>query len=538
MSPQAEYAFIMKRELTDNKLDDDAQRAGDIPMRGLGATMPLDTSALDRFSKETLARVLDAVHNGVTVYDRNGTLVWVNERGCTLHGLPRAELIGRNVSEMATLPTTEAVFSQEIDGASAKELRRTHREMMSWRSPGYVVFRDGQRMFYTGTFIENKQGECEYAVYTLHEVTEVEEMRNQIAELRRKASLYEDQLHALHRHALGHDMIARSAAMQNVLTRAIKIARLDSNILITGETGVGKTLLARYVHVTSPRSKAPFIHVNCASLPESMIEAELFGHVAGAFTGASRKGRRGLIEQGQAGTVFLDEISEMPPEMQAKLLTIIEDKMIRRIGDEKWSRLDVRFIAATNCDPRKLMNRDGIREDLYYRLAMSSLFIPPLRERPQDITPLADLMLAEFNTMNDSELTLGRDALTKLQKLPLTGNSRELKAIVWEMGASADHGAIELGADALSAAIAETSLYGDHGSAAPDPAPTAPQRGGSDDDAARLQALCNELDGDVYAVAEALGVHRTTVIRKCQRYGIPYARRRSQSTARQSGRSE
>jgi len=491
-------------------------------------------NAADRnelLEKEQLTLILDSIQDGVTVYDRDGTLVWINKKACTMLGFSRSKLIGRNISDIATLPTVDAIITPELAESSMEEVRLEHRRLEDYRSPGYMVFSNGQRMLYMGTFVEDGAGECEFAIYTLREVTDLDEAATKIAELRRQTSLYRQQLQALHTHALGQDIIYQSATMHEVLERAIKIARLESNVLITGETGVGKNLLARYIHVTSRRDQGPFIHINCASLPESLIEAELFGHAGGAFTGATRKGRRGLIEQGQGGTVFLDEISEMPPEMQAKLLTIIEDKIVRRVGDENWVKLDVRFIAATNRSPQDLRDGEAIRMDLYYRLAMSSLFIPPLRARPEDIPCLAEYILQEFNSMNDSALSLHPDLLEQLQVLPLPGNTRELKAIVWEIAAS-----MNPETEVISPALLPVEI---HQTLATPPPATLRTNGSplevpgvepGDGEAQRLNDLCVQYRGDVYAIANVLGVHRTTVIRKFKRYGIHYARRRGRNS--------
>lgn len=479
---------------------------------------------------ETFSLILDALQDGVTVYDGDGALVWINSKACELLGFEKEKLVGLNISEIATLSTVESITTEEFAGSSLNDVRRDKRNIEDYTSPGYMIFTNGERLLYTGKFIRNSDGSVRWAIFTLHDSSGLDDIRSTVNGLQKLTSLYRDQLRALHKHALGQDIIYRSKAMQDVLERALKIARLDGNVLISGETGVGKNLLARYLHVTSRRNQGPFIHINCASLPESLVESELFGYAEGAFTGAVRKGRRGLIEQGHKGTVFLDEISEMPLPVQAKLLTVIEDKTVRRIGAEQTIKLDVRFIAATNRDLEDLRGGGTMRTDLYYRLAMTRLHLPALRERPADIPCLTDHVLAEFNSMNGTNFSLRSDVIEMLTNLPLPGNTRELKNLIWEIAAAADPGATAISQKMLPDSVAQVLTYQPITyRAATENHHTREIKTVQDDEYENMQRLCRMHEGDVYAIANELGVHRTTVIRKLKRFGIPYNHRRARN---------
>jgi PAS domain S-box-containing protein len=340
--------------------------------------------------QESFRLILDAVHDGIAIYDHEGTLLWVNEKVCQIFGLPRSELIGRNVREITALPALQSLVTADANGRPRTTTGTYSARIEDYVSPGYLELANGRQVLYTGIHVRDTHGAIVYVIYTLRDVTDLNEARKKIGELQQLTALYQDQLRTLHTRVLGRDLVYRSEIMRKILERTLKLARLDGNILLTGETGVGKNVLAQYIHVMSRRASGPFIHVNCASLPESLVEAELFGYADGAFTGAARKGRRGLIELGQGGTVFLDEIGDMALGMQAKLLTVIEDKVVRRIGGEQWVTLDVRFVAATNKNPELILQQKSLREDLYYRLAENHIHLPPLRERPEDIPSLIE----------------------------------------------------------------------------------------------------------------------------------------------------
>jgi PAS domain S-box-containing protein len=479
--------------------------------------------------------VLNALQDGVTVYDRNGMLIWINTKACEILGLPRTELIGRNVSELATLPTVQAIVSQEFAGCSLSDIRNRKR-IEDYVSPGYVEFTNGKSILYMGTDIRDESGVLRYAIYTIRDVTDLNVAQHKIQELQQLTSLYQSQLRTLHQQVLGRDIVYRSASMQKVVARAFKLASLDGNILLTGETGVGKNLLAHYIHMMSQRARGPFIHVNCASLPESLVEAELFGYADGAFTGAARKGRRGLIELGQGGIIFLDEIGDMPPEMQAKLLTVIEDRTLRRIGGEKWLHLDVRFLAATNRSPENLLPQKILRQDLYYRLAENRINLPPLRERPEDIPVLIEHALSEFNEKNRTRLSFHTDLINQVQTFPLPGNVRELKNMVWQIASEVDH---ETGEITLSQLPADFFWPSDQETRSSGAARLASSRTlhKKIEEEQRLRELHQQYQGDVYAIAGALGVHRTTVTRKLRRYGLACDRRQDAHVSHPNGAS-
>lgn len=225
-------------------------------------------------------------------------------------------------------------------------------------------------------------------------------------------------------------IIGRSAALSHFLATAKTVAASDATILLQGESGTGKELFAEFIHEHSPRSQGPLIKVNCGAIPDTLLEAELFGHEKGAFTGADRR-RRGLLEQAQGGTLFLDEIGEIPPAMQVKLLRALQDRRIRRLGGEEDLPVDFRLLAATHRDLRELRASGAIREDFYYRLNVVPLILPPLRERREDLPLLIDHFVRRYARLYGSEpIRISPEALQVLQRYTFPGNVRELENLV------------------------------------------------------------------------------------------------------------
>jgi len=224
-----------------------------------------------------------------------------------------------------------------------------------------------------------------------------------------------------------HRLITQNANVLAMLDQARKVAALSSPVLILGESGTGKELVARYIHEQSPRVASPFLAVNCGSMPSDLLESEFFGHEAGAFTGASEQ-RIGLFETASEGSIFLDEIANMPSNLQTKLLRTLQESEIRRIGATKTQKINTRIISATNCNIEDEISKGGFREDLYYRLSVVVLEIPPLRERPDDIELLANYYLKTFaKEFQKGELTFSNEALKLLNAYHWPGNVRELE---------------------------------------------------------------------------------------------------------------
>jgi DNA-binding NtrC family response regulator len=240
------------------------------------------------------------------------------------------------------------------------------------------------------------------------------------------------------------DLIGASPAMREIFALIRRVADTGSSVLITGESGTGKEVVARTIHFSGARAAHPFIPVNCTAIPEGLLESELFGHVRGAFTGAVAT-KRGLFEKAQRGTLFLDEIGDMGPSLQAKILRVLQDREVRPVGGTESIRVDVRIVAATNKDLRAEMEAGRFRRDLFYRLNVIPIAIPPLRERPEDIPPLVDFFLRKHG--RGGARTLSRAALDILVRLPWEGNARELENVVERALALTD--AVDLGAEHL-----------------------------------------------------------------------------------------
>ncbi|MBV8844781.1 MAG: sigma-54-dependent Fis family transcriptional regulator [Bryobacterales bacterium] len=241
----------------------------------------------------------------------------------------------------------------------------------------------------------------------------------------------------------GSRMIGASPAFQKVLEQATMAARTDARVLLTGESGTGKELLAAHIHASSPFSNGPFVKVNCAAIPMELIESELFGHEKGAFTGAA-SARRGKFELAHGGTLFLDECGDLHASSQAKLLRVLQEGEFHRVGGEQAIQVSVRVLAATNRDLREMVAQAKFREDLYYRLCVMPVRVPALRERPEDIRPLAEYFLAEFCARNNFRpKTFASDAIEALQDYSWPGNIRELRNVVERMAILAGKDLIE-----------------------------------------------------------------------------------------------
>lgn len=339
--------------------------------------------------------------------------------------------------------------------------------------------------------------------------------------------------HALHRSAAQpaargagggtDDIVARSPAMRALLIKAERLAQTDLSVLIVGETGTGKSRLARMLHDLSPRRTHAFVAVNCASLPEPLLESELFGHVKGSFTGATET-RAGLFEEADGGTIFLDEIDTLSPLMQAKLLGVLQDREIRRVGANKPKAVDIRVISASNQDMQSLLNADKFRQDLYYRINGVRLHIPPLRERREDIEPLLERLLAlHAKKHRAGALRIAPAARARILAYDYPGNVRQLESVVEQMVAfAASDGSIDvadLPEDLLEPRVVSVS----------EPAAVGEGSILAESERAAIEAALARHESLTDAARE-LGIGRTTLWRKMRQYQLqrlsPLARRR------------
>ena len=305
-------------------------------------------------------------------------------------------------------------------------------------------------------------------------------------------------------------LLGQSPAMQAVLAKAARVAVTDSTVLITGESGTGKELVARAIHARSLRATKPFVSVNCAAFPEQLLESELFGHIKGAFTGAVAS-RKGLLEEAHAGTFFFDEVGDTPPGIQAKLLRVLEDRVIRRLGDNRPIRVDVRILAATNRDLTGAIREKAFREDLYYRLNVVALHLPPLRVRREDVPLLAHHFLGVASRRSGKPVKgFSGEALALLQAYDYPGNIRELENAV-EQAVAFTTGPVIRPED-LQEVLRSGPRKGDG------PAPAA----GTLEEMERELILrrIHELNGNLSLAARALGIGRTTLWRKMKAYRI------------------
>ena len=329
--------------------------------------------------------VLDVLSDGIYISDREGNTLKVNTMYEKLIGLKREDLIGRRVQDLVKEGVFDVVLNPQIvkTGQPATSVQTTKK---------------GQKLILNGHPIFDAAGQVTLVVTFVRDVTVMSQLREQIVSQKKLLEQLRTNVQYINEESIQKFPMNgfKSREMLHLNKLIEKIAATEATVLILGETGVGKEFFARSIHRASPRGDNTFFKLDCTTIPENLIESELFGYAAGAFSGASLKGKAGLCEMADQGTLFLDEIGELPIGMQVKLLRLLQDQEIMPVGATRVKKVDVRIIAATNRDLEKEIEQGRFRNDLYYRLRVAVLSIPPLRERREDIMPLAHYFLAEI----------------------------------------------------------------------------------------------------------------------------------------------
>lgn len=359
--------------------------------------------------------VLDNLYDGILISDKEGNVIYINEQYTNITGLTKDVILNKNLQDLMDKGIiNKSVSLDVIETGKAYSLINK-----------YYTGREA----FTNAVPLKVNGEIVAAVNATRDLDVLLEMRD--LAVGSNTGQMRLEVTSLHKLLNQHDdIIAMSPAMQETIADGQKAAPYDTTVLITGESGTGKEVVARYIHNNSHRKNQAFIRVNCAAIPSELFESELFGYEKGAFTGARDSGKIGMFELADKGTILLDEIGELPLEMQSKLLRVIQEQEVQRIGGSELIPIDVRILTSTNRNLLEAVKNGEFREDLYYRINVFPIRISPLREREEDIEPLINHFLGKLNKKYHTTVTLDRDALHALESYTFPGNVRELENII------------------------------------------------------------------------------------------------------------
>lgn len=361
-----------------------------------------------------LKDVFEYAFDEIFVTDEQGIVVRVNSTCERHYQLAAEKLVGKHVKELQK----DGIFYPSAT-LEVIEKKRPIELVQTTKSGEYLHVRTRP--------VFDDEGNLRRVISYSRDLTELYQLRQKVEEMDNQLKTYKKELRETYEH---EGLIFRSLAMQKIVDTIKKVSVVDSTVLVLGETGVGKSRLVRHLHEVSHRKNESFYEINCAALPTNLIESELFGYSGGSFTGANREGKKGLLESAHKGTLFLDEIGEMPIEIQAKLLQVLQEKTFRPIGGRELKKVDVRIVAATNRDLSEMVKQGTFRKDLYYRLNVIPIAIPPLRERTEDILPLIYHYLQHFNKKYGRDVKLAPGTLQMFVGYPWEGNNREIENVI------------------------------------------------------------------------------------------------------------
>ncbi len=460
--------------------------------------------ACDLVAYQNLARQLQTIFHsssdGIWVTDGDGTILDINKASERLNGIKASDFTGKNINVM--------IKQGLIDDAVTLHVLNTKRQHTIIQH----ISETNKQLLVTGTPAFNEKGELFLVVVNERDITDLNILRENLEQARKAQEKVQQELDGLTMLEFEHGgVVAESKSMRRVLMTCLKLSQREaSTFLLLGESGTGKGLLAKFIHKSGPRKTKPFISVNCAALPDQLFEAELFGYEKGAFTGALQSGRMGLMELAGEGTLFLDEVGEVSPAGQAKLLKCIDEREYLPLGASKPKQLRCNIIAATNSDLEQMVKDKTFREDLLYRLNTFTVSIPPLRERREDLFELVTQLLKQYNMRYSADKRITPRFLDTMQEYPFPGNVRELKSMIRKGVVMCDEAVLD---DFLSEMLGNKVPHQD------DTEPVSLTRAVEAverDLLVKARATCS----GTREMAAYLGVSQPTVVRKLHKYGI------------------
>ena len=370
---------------------------------------------------EKLNAIFEDSQDGFFITDGEGRVLKVNKAYEEMSGIKGEEILGSNVKELEGKMISYSASLITIRSGKPMTIEQT-------------FYRTGRKAYISSTPIFDDNGNIVMIVSNTRDFQMIEDLRRELSQKNEQVLEYEERMKTIAQQNVNQSqLLVNDPKMYDTIYKALKVSDKDTTVLIQGETGTGKEMLANFIHQNSLRKDKIMLCLNCGAISKDLIETELFGYVGGAFTGGLPKGKPGYFEIADGGTLFLDEIGELPFNVQMKLLRTLQEKEIIRVGAGKPKKVDVRVIAATNRDLMKMVEQNEFRADLYYRLNVVNIEIPPLRERKQDIIPLADLFLKRFNDKFKTNKSLSAYSYKMLEDYEWPGNVRELKNTIEKM---------------------------------------------------------------------------------------------------------
>lgn len=443
-----------------------------------------------------LDAIIESVADGIVVGSADGMILRANSAYLQITGIQEKEFVGKNVREL---------INQGYMNKSVTEMVFRTKSRVN-----VVDIRSGKELLMTGAPVFNEEKEVTRVVTIVRDISELTELKGKLEQAEDAKNRYLKELEHFRSQNAFKKIITKNNDMQKKLDTAYHVARVDSTVLILGESGVGKELIAQLIHRASHRSEKPFIKINCGAIPANLLESEFFGYEAGSFTGALKEGKKGLFELADGGTLFLDEVGELPLEHQVKVLRAIQEKEILRVGGKKTIKLDIRIIAATNRDLEEMIREKAFREDLYYRLNVVPMTIPPLRQRKEDVIPIALELLARYNTAYGYQKWIHPEVMDCLLNYDWPGNIRELENTIERLVVTSMDDCI------TKDAMAEIKTIDVH----PAPNGLTSLKAFLEKEENRLLEEAYRLMGSTRKAAAVLGISQSSMVKKMKKYGI------------------
>lgn len=459
--------------------------------------------------QDELNQVIDTSIDGIVISDQDGVIIHQNPSYEKITGLSPKVCIGRNLKELED----EGI----IDKSASLQALRENKEVTIIQK-----IKTGVTVLVSAAPIRNKQGKIIKVVNNIRDLTHLKSLENEIKELEMKNQKVFQELETLkEQNDPRLSIIAHSEAMKSVIERTLRVAQIDSVVLINGESGVGKEKIVNLIHSCSPRAQAPLIKINCGAIPETLLESELFGYESGTFTGANAKGKPGLFEAANNGTIFLDEIGEMPLSLQVKLLRVLQEFEITRVGGTKPIPVNIRVIAASHKNLENMVREGTFREDLFYRLNIIPIYIPPLRKRKEDIIPLIYHFINGVNQKYGLNRSFTWNALTSFQNYDWPGNVRELQNLVERITLMSTNSEIDIQDIQKEMTFSKNQINETVPSAAPSSSiEILPLKLKLDEVESALIREALDVFPSIRKAATALKVDQSTLVRKMQKYNI------------------